>query len=197
MAPAVVARPRNSSSGSLLIHGRSGRATLTRKARSRWTVSSSRVVSTVTLGLSLLSLILGFSPRRNQVETSDKFLMQPRRAAERGLAFRVKRQARNRGCFHLHGRGFQARMNKWHARTLPRGADATPLTLFRAAERGCCRGDNPRRGRPGFASVDRASERPRWLQAVARRYRPGLAGTARSRRAERADRGVERSLIGS
>src|SRR5258707_8541698 len=47
-APAVVARPRSSSSGLLPIQGRSGRATLTRKARSRCTVNSSRVVSRVT-----------------------------------------------------------------------------------------------------------------------------------------------------
>src|SRR5260370_20774650 len=50
LAPAVVANPCSSSSGSVLIQGRSGRATLTRKARSRWTVSSSRVLSRVTLG---------------------------------------------------------------------------------------------------------------------------------------------------
>src|SRR6516162_6508314 len=47
MAPAVVARPRSSSSGSPLTQGRPGNDTLTSRARSRWTESSSRVVSTV------------------------------------------------------------------------------------------------------------------------------------------------------
>ena len=45
VAPAVAARPRNSSSGSSPTQGRSGRATLTRKAFSRWTDNSSRWLS--------------------------------------------------------------------------------------------------------------------------------------------------------
>src|SRR5438552_1694899 len=43
LARAVWARPRNSSSGSSPIHGRCGKATLTRIARSRCTVMSVRV----------------------------------------------------------------------------------------------------------------------------------------------------------
>src|SRR5919201_1963103 len=54
VAPAVVASPRSSSSGSWPTHGRSGRATLTRRARSRWTVRSLRGVSKDTWGRNLL-----------------------------------------------------------------------------------------------------------------------------------------------
>src|SRR4051794_10312816 len=50
MAPAVSARPRSSSNGSPT-KGRSGRATVTRKARSWATLSSSRGVSNDTSGV--------------------------------------------------------------------------------------------------------------------------------------------------
>src|SRR5437764_7364299 len=75
MAPAVVARPRSSSSGSGPTHGRSGRATLTRTARSRWTGSSAR-------GLASFAEVLkkvGVNPRRDQP------------SVERLLTFALKR----------------------------------------------------------------------------------------------------------
>src|SRR5262245_5049274 len=66
LAPAVFASPSSSSSGSAVIHGLSGRATLTKRARSWWTVNLSRVISSVTVGLAhlLLDLILDVQAQR-------------------------------------------------------------------------------------------------------------------------------------
>src|SRR5262249_52421510 len=79
VAPAVVARPRSSSSGSAPTHGRSGRATLTRKARSRWTVSSSRGVSRDTVA------VVPPSPHFTTGGSADQGRSPPREPTGRGL----------------------------------------------------------------------------------------------------------------
>src|SRR5262245_10965206 len=75
MAPAVVARPRSSSSGSAPSHGRCGNATLTSKARSSRTVRSFRGASRGTVGVetSFPSSILDSSARADEEENQQDF----------------------------------------------------------------------------------------------------------------------------